>query len=47
MYHRIGKQPKIQVKQIKTVEEARKVVEPFILDMCKHGAKKGLCRFGC
>jgi len=38
---------KIVSTNMKTVEEAKKVVEPFILDMCKHGAKKGLCRFGC
>ena len=30
-----------------TVDEARKVVEKFTLNICKHGAQKGLCRFGC
>ena len=35
------------VTTIKTVGDAKKVVEKFTLNVCKHGFRKGLCKFGC
>lgn len=34
-------------KHIDSPKEVQKVLEEKGLKLCKHGAKKGLCRFGC